>query len=238
MSAAERTNESATKSAPSSTASAEVGDVLLGDRGQLGPRVGDVDALARRQRAGRDARARRRPPPSTRSTAKRGTPSPITISERSVTSAAKLGEVDDHAVVAAAPAPRRSTCSPTCDRARLGRRAESRSFGPWRSNSSPSGRPARSRRRAHLGARGGAGRRACRASSSGARSRGRPRRAGRARRAASVAGPSVATIFVRRSSMRRECCIESVARAVRRRLMGLVNTTGGWCRAARVALGA
>ena len=54
MSAAERTNESAMKSAPSSAASAEVGDVLLGDRRQLRPRVGDVDALARRERAGGD----------------------------------------------------------------------------------------------------------------------------------------------------------------------------------------
>ena len=60
MSAAERTNESATKSAPELGGERQVGDVLLGDRGQLRPRVGDVDALARRQRPGGDARRRPR----------------------------------------------------------------------------------------------------------------------------------------------------------------------------------
>ena len=54
MSAAERTNDSAMKSRAELGREREVGDVLLGDRGQLRPGVGDVDALARRQRAGGD----------------------------------------------------------------------------------------------------------------------------------------------------------------------------------------
>ena len=90
MSAAERTNDSAMKSAPSSAASARSVDVLLGDRRQLRPRVGDVDALARATAGRGRPPARPRRAPSTRSTAKRGTPSPITSCERSVTSAASL----------------------------------------------------------------------------------------------------------------------------------------------------
>ena len=46
-----RTNDSATKSAPSSAASVEIGDVLLRDRRKLRTGVGDVDALARGQRS-------------------------------------------------------------------------------------------------------------------------------------------------------------------------------------------
>ena len=152
MSAAERTNDSATKSAPELGGEREVGDVLLGDRRQLGPRVGDVDALARRQRAGRDRarddlarrrRARRR---------SRGTPSPITISERSVTRRGEVGEVDEHPV-GAGPAVGAGEDDRLAglDRALARCRADRRSFGPCRSNSSAE-RPPRARgRRAHLG---------------------------------------------------------------------------------------
>ena len=129
-------------------------------------------------------RARRRRPRRRARRAKRGTPSPITISERSVTRRGEVGEVDAHAVrrrprrrrrvktiSLARPRTRRSTVSP-----------DSRSFGPCRSNSRPSGRPARCGRRAHLGGAPAQVVVRRRGSSSGARSRGRPRSAGRAPR--------------------------------------------------------
>ena len=144
MSAAERTNDSAMKSAPSSAASAEVGDVLLGDRRQLRPRVGDVDALARRQRARGDARARPRRRRRSRTTAKRGTPSPITISERSVTSAGELVEVDLDRSPGRPARERRPRRRPRPRAARSP--PDSRSFGPCRSNSSAE-RPAGALRR-------------------------------------------------------------------------------------------
>ena len=198
----ERTNESATKSAPDLGGEREVGDVLVGDRRQLGPGEGHVDPLARRQRPGRDARGRRPRPPRTRSTARRGTPSPITISERSVTRRAKSGKsTSDPVGIARLGSPRKTTVSPAVNaRAPVSRRQpQLRALEVEQQAQRPPRAPGR---RAHLARRGGAGRRRCRGSSSAARSRRPPRPSGRARPGRSVAGPSVATILVCRPSMR------------------------------------
>ena len=72
----------------------EVGQVLLGDGGQRRARVGDVDALVGQQRAGGDGARDDACPSLTLSVMSRGTPSPMTISERSVTRSAEAVEGD------------------------------------------------------------------------------------------------------------------------------------------------
>ena len=124
----------------------QVGEVLLGDRGQLRAGVGDVDALARpTARPGDSARrddlaGRRR-----RSTARRGTPSPMTSCERSVTSAAKCGKstrTRSRRLGAAAAAEDDRVAGR--QRARLGVARTAAASAPAGRTAAPSGRPARS----------------------------------------------------------------------------------------------
>ena len=88
MSAAERTNESATKSAPASQAtsrSARSFSVIAGSSGRA-----KVTLTPLRADSGPGRRPARAPPSSvTPATLKRGTPSPITISDSGVHSRAK-----------------------------------------------------------------------------------------------------------------------------------------------------
>ena len=140
--------------------------------------------------------------PPTCWTAKRGTPSPITSSERSVTRRTnELNSTRTRSGAARPPAPVKTISSPACTR-RSTVAPDSRSFGPCRSNIRPSGRPARA-----PAARTSAARRR-RSSASPCeqfrRAQSRPAATSwSSTPGASVAGPSVATIFVRRSSMSR-----------------------------------
>ena len=141
-------------------------------------------------------------PPSMRSTAKRGTPSPMTICERSVASAAnRSNSTTTRSDASGGAAPQNVTASPAAT-ARGLVSAASRSFGPWRSNSRPIARPERCAAAAHVGR--AATQVVVRAvpSSSAARSRAPASTSASRTPGGSVAGPSVATIFVRRSSMR------------------------------------
>ena len=89
--------------------------------------------------------------PCSDTTANRGTPSPITISERSVTSAANFSKsTTTRSCPASLPGVVNVTTSPTST-GRGSVDADRRSFGPCRSNSSPIARPARCRRGANLG---------------------------------------------------------------------------------------
>ena len=152
----------------------EVGDVLVGDGGELRPRVRDVDALARPERAGRD-HARDDVAASTRSTASRGTPSPTTICERSVTRSAKRSRSTRSRPPSAPSLPQKTTVSSAASaRARRLRRQPQLRALQVEQQAERAGRRARTRRAPPR--RGGAGRRACRASSSAARSPCRRRR--------------------------------------------------------------
>ena len=91
MSAAERTKDSATKSAPSSAASfrsATSFSVIAGSSGRA-----YVTLMPLRGASGPGETARvTTSSPCSETTANRGTPSPMTISERSVTSAANFSK--------------------------------------------------------------------------------------------------------------------------------------------------
>ncbi len=149
---------------------------------------------------GDTARATTSPGP-TCSTASRGTPSPITISERCVTSRGKSGKSTSTRSPSAEPSALANVTLSPGTTARSTVDALRRSFGPCRSSSSATGRLARS-----AAARTSAARRRrsswvpCeqfrRAQSIPAATR------ESSTPGASVAGPSVATIFVHRSSMR------------------------------------
>ena len=149
--------------------------------------------------------------PSMRSTAKRGTPSPITICERSVTSAANLSKsTTTRSGPGSSPGGHERDASPTAT-VRGSVSPTRRSFGPCRSNSSPIGRPARA-----AAARTSAARRrrsSCepceqfrRAQSSPAATSGRARRR--------VGGGTEGGDDLRAALQhRRECCIEPLRHA-------------------------
>ena len=139
-------------------------------------------------------------PAATPSTARRGTPSPMTSCERSVTSAAKCGKsTRTRSGGSEPPLPQKTTASPAA-RMRVAVSADSRSLGPWRSNSSPSGRPARSAASRTAAAR--RRRSSCVPCEQFSRAQSTPAATSwSSTPGGSVAGPSVATIFVLRPNM-------------------------------------
>ena len=205
MSWAERTKERATKSASSSTASSRSMASFSVIAGSSGRACVTLMPLRGARRPGEIVR-QSTSPGRMASTAKRGTPSPITTWLRSVTRREKPTK---STITRPGPGPSSENVivSPVC----ITCSAVSpfrRSFGPWRSNSRPSGRPQRwaaSRTSAarRLSASASPWEQFSRAQSIPAATR-RSRTPG-----ASVAGPSVATIFVRRSSMRGSLPIRS-----------------------------
>src|SRR5215208_7582193 len=143
MSAAERTNESATKSAPASQAtsrSARSFSVIAGSSGRA-----KVTLTPLRADSGPGEMTRARTSVSvTPATLMRGTPSPITISDSAVHSRAKPSKSTfTRSSPPPSPLPVKVTVSPTSS-SRGAVSPDSRSFGPCRSNSSPSVLPARS----------------------------------------------------------------------------------------------
>ena len=127
----------------------EVLEVLLRDRGKGRPGVGDGDPLARAERAARDDGGRDGAV-STRSETMRGTPSPMTISERSVTRSLKPGKSTAHVVGRGGDvAARERDLSPTSTvpLLGLGRQSELRALEVEHQRD---GRPARSRRLADV----------------------------------------------------------------------------------------
>src|SRR3954468_4685632 len=162
---------------------------------------------------GETARATTSPGP-TCSTASRGTPSPMTISERCVTSRGKSGKsTSTRSPSDAAPSALTNVMLSPGRTARSIVAALRRSFGPCRSISSATGRAARS-----AAARTSAARRrssSCVPCEQFRRAQSRPAAIRRSRTpGASVAGPSVATIFVRRSSIDRTRYASGLVRPV------------------------
>ena len=201
-SAAERTNDSATKSTSERERELEVVDVLARQRRDRQRHAGQVHALVRRDQRRRRATAQCTRPCSTSSTCSRISPSSISTSWPGLKHVADHGRADGQRAVG------RLLGADERDVARRARARPApasspmRSFGPCRS-AITADRPAdlllNVRGRAPCGAPCP---RACRARSSGGR-RPCPRRRVRAAcRDRSDAGPIVATIFVRR---RRRC---------------------------------
>ena len=106
MSAAERTNERATKSAPTSTATARSATSLSVIAGNSGRAKVTLIPLRGASGPGETTRANTSPD-CTRSTARRGTPSPITISRALGDQAREVGEVDEDPIGIARAADRR-----------------------------------------------------------------------------------------------------------------------------------
>src|SRR5688500_19721383 len=195
MSPAERTNDSATKSAPARQAtsrSARSLSVIAGSSGRA-----NVTLTPLRADTGPGETTRARTSVSvTPATLSRGTPSPITISDWGVQRRAKPSKSTATKPSRASPLPVKVTVSPT-SRSRCTVSLESRSFGPWRSNSRPRCLPERSDASRTILAR--------RSRSSPppweqfTRAQSIPAATSRSKTSGgSVDGPSVATIFVRR----------------------------------------
>src|SRR5215213_7689023 len=197
MSPAERTNDRATKSAPASQAisrSVRSFEVIAGSSGRA-----KVTLTPFRADSGPGETTRARTSVSvTPATLKRGTPSPITISDCAVHRRAKPSKSTvTRSSPPPSPLPVNVRRSPT-SRSRAAVAPDNRSFGPWRSNSTPSA----------LSVRCDAARtsRARRSRSSAppceqfTRAQSMPAATRRSSTpGASVAGPRVARIFVRRS---------------------------------------
>src|SRR5918911_144005 len=141
-SAPDRTKDSATKSASCSTArarSARSFSVKVGREGWAWVTLIPLRAA----RVPRESTRATTSPSRTRSASMRGTPSPITICERSVTRSANPGKSTlTRPRWRGSSAPANTTVSPTSTVLSVVA-AESRSFGPWRSKSSAIARPAR-----------------------------------------------------------------------------------------------
>ena len=222
MSSAVRTNESATKSASSSAASVQVGEVLLRDRGQLRAGVGDVDALARGQRP---RRHHARDDLAVRHALDREARHAVADDDLRALGdqRGEVREVDAHAIGrlgAAAAAEDDRLARLQHARRGVGGQPQLRAL---QVEQQPERAPGSLGRRAHRRRPAGAGRRACRASSSAARSRRRPRRAGPARRAdrsrarAWPRSSSSARTWAECGTRRRSTAARAGARARRRR---------------------